>query len=279
VTAGLPEPVTREGRAGLAALLADPAGALLAFDYDGTLAPIVDDPARAQAHPQAVAVLGRLASVVNAVAIVTGRPAAEAVDLGRFAGAAGLGRLTVLGHYGLERWDAATGSVVAPHLSPGVSRARAELPQLLAAAEAPEGTWVEDKGSSVAVHTRRTADPESALARLREPVAALARRHGLEVQPGRLVLEVRPPGVDKGSALRSYARERSARSVLFAGDDVGDLPAYRAVEQLRREGVPGVKVCSGSDEAAAVAAHADLVVPGPSGVVALLTALAASLHA
>jgi trehalose 6-phosphate phosphatase len=62
--------------------------------------------------------------------------------------------------------------------------------------------------------------------------------------------------------------------VLFAGDDLGDLPAYDAVDALRRGGVPGVLVCSASDEGpVALRERADLVVDGPPGVVALLTTL------
>jgi trehalose 6-phosphate phosphatase len=274
----LPEPTTPEGRAGLAALHMDPGGALLAFDFDGTLAPIVDDPDRARAHPQAVSALARLAPAVRAVAVVTGRPSREAAEYGGFAETGELGGLVVLGHYGLERWDAASGRLSSHPVGPAVARARTELPDVLDAAQAPPGTWIEDKGSAVAVHTRRTADPHSALAALRGPLTALAARHSLVVQPGRLVLELRPPGIDKGQALRSYAAECGARSVLFAGDDLGDLPAYQAVEQLRREGIPGIKVCSGSAEVTELAARADLVVDGPAGVAALLGALAASIN-
>jgi len=270
----LPEAHTDEGRAGLAALLADPVHALVALDFDGTLAPIVADPTAARAHPQAVPALARLAQHVGGIAVITGRPAAVAVEYGGFAGVAELAGLVVLGLYGLERWDAATGWVVSPGAGEGVARARAELPTVLAAAGAPEGVWVEDKGSALGVHTRRAADPEGALLALREPLTTLAGRHELVVEPGRMVLELRPPGVDKGAALIGQARELGARAVLFAGDDLGDLAAYDAVEQLRREGIPGVTVCSGSTEVTELAARADLVVPGPEGVVTLLTDLA-----
>jgi len=91
------------------------------------------------------------------------------------------------------------------------------------------------------------------------------------------VLELRPPGVDKGSALTGLVRERSAGSVLFCGDDLGDLPAFAAVRELRAQGVPGCVVASASAESPRVADAADLTVPGPDGIVALLTALAAAL--
>src|SRR2546429_55113 len=124
---------------------------------------------------------------------------------------------------------------------------------------------------------RRTADPEGVLEVLRGPLAELAGRHGLIVEPGRMVLEVRPPGIDKGVALADYVRRSSASAVLYAGDDLGDLAAFDGVERLRAEGVPGVLVCSGSNEVTGLAARADLVVDGPTGVVGLLDALARQL--
>jgi trehalose 6-phosphate phosphatase len=273
----LPEPRTTAGRQGLAALLADPASALLATDFDGTLAPIVEDPADARPYPGAVDALARLGRRLAAVAIVTGRPAAQAVEYGSFADVPGLERLVVFGHYGLERWDAATGLIAAPDAAPAVTAALLEIADVLQAADAYDGTWVEDKGASFAVHTRRTADPAAGLEAVRGPVEALARRHGLHVEPGRYVLELRPPGITKGSALAGAVAAYDARSVVFAGDDLGDLAAYDAVDRLRADGMPGLLVCSGSAETTQLAARADIVVDGPPGVTAFLTALANAL--
>ncbi|PWI45859.1 trehalose-phosphatase [Streptomyces sp. ICBB 8177] len=274
----LPQPGTPEGRAGLDALLAEPKRAVVALDFDGTLAPIVADPDQARAHPGAVPALARLAPQLGSVAVITGRPAGVAVRYGGFAGVAGLDRLVVLGHYGAERWDAVTGEVRSPGDHPGVTAVRAELPGVLDRNGSWSGTWIEDKGGrAVAVHTRRTSDPQAAFDALRGPLAELAERHGLIVEPGRMVLELRPPGVDKGAALQAYAREVGAGSILYAGDDLGDLAAFDAVERLRGEGVPGLKVCSGNAEVEALAARADVEVDGPEGVVALLTALADAL--
>lgn len=268
-------PVTGAGRDGLAAILAAPGGAVIALDFDGTLAPIGADPSAARAHPGVAGALRALAPLVRAVVVVTGRPAELAAEYGGFAGLPGV---VVLGHYGAERWE--DGEVSAPPVHPGVAGARAALPGALAAAGAPEGTWVEDKGRSLAVHTRRTAAPEEALELLRSPVAELAAAHGLVVEPGRLVLELRPPGVDKGAALTGFLRERGAGSVLYAGDDLGDVAAFAAVEKLRGEGLAGLLVCSGAMGDAPVrelADRADLVVAGPAGVVELLGALGAEL--
>ncbi|GAA5214410.1 trehalose-phosphatase [Streptomyces thinghirensis] len=273
----LPTPATAAGREGLDALLAAPGRAVIALDFDGTLAPIVADPDRARAHPDAVPALAALAPKVGSVAVITGRPAEVAVHHGGFADVPGLDHLVVLGHYGAERWDAATGALTTPEPHPGVAAVRAELPGLLERSGAGQGTWIEEKGHAVAVHTRRAPDPQAAFDTLRAPLADLATRHGLIVEPGRMVLELRPPGMDKGAALREYVRELDARAVLYAGDDLGDLPAFTAVDTLRTEGTPGLLVCSGSDEVPDLRKRADVVVDGPPGVVRLLRSLTTRL--
>lgn len=274
----LPESKTTAGRTGLDALTARPREALVAFDYDGTLAPIVDDPASARPEPSVVAALGELAGRVGTVAIVTGRPAGTAVALGGLAGAAGLDRLVVIGHYGLERWDAADGEVrsIDPH--DGVARVRERLPGLLAGLDLG-GAEIEDKGLSVAVHTRRLPDPAAAFAALSGPLEELAADTGLVAEPGRMVVELRPPDVHKGKALSALVDEVGARTVAFFGDDLGDLAAFDAVDRLRDEGTPGLLVCSGSVEVATLADRADLVVDGPAGVAEVVRSLVEAIDA
>jgi trehalose 6-phosphate phosphatase len=226
----------------------------------------------ARPHPAAIPALRRLAPLTGTLAVITGRPAAEAVPLGGLDQVPGL---IVLGNYGRQRWEA--GTLTAPPAPPGVATARRELPEVLAAAGAPEGTWTEDKGDALAVHTRLAAEPAEALDRLRAPLAELAARAGLTVQPGRMVIELRPPGGDKGTALTELRAERGSLAVLYCGDDLGDIPAFEAVAQLRVDGVPGLAVCSGSAEVTALTELADLVLDGPDGVAALLDALASTM--
>ncbi|NUU21969.1 MAG: trehalose-phosphatase, partial [Streptomycetaceae bacterium] len=126
--------------------------------------------------------------------------------------------------------------------------------------------------------TRRAPDPQAAFETLRTPLDDLASAHDLVVEPGRYVLELRPKGMDKGQALTAFLAERDASSVLFAGDDLGDLAAFDAVEHLRGEGVAGLTVCSASAEVHELAERADLVVAGPPGVAALLASLADALE-
>jgi len=263
---------TPEGQAGLDALLSSPRQALIATDFDGTLAPIVADPRAARALPGAVPALRRLAGTVGTLAVITGRPAADAVAYGGLEAVPGL---IVLGHYGWQRWQ--DGELTGPAAPPAVQAAREALPGVLRAAGAADGTWVEDKADALVVHTRRTADPEAALGVLRGPLDDLAVRLGLAAQPGRMVIELRPPGMDKGTALTALARERAADPVVFCGDDLGDLPAFAAVRALRADGIRGCTVASASTESWPVTAAADVVVEGPEGIVAMLAAIAAEL--
>ena len=268
------EPTTPEGRAGLAAILADPARALAAFDYDGTLSPIVADPASAIPEPGIVERLGELASLLGSVTIVTGRPAQTAHELGQFGDVPELDRLTILGQYGVERWDASGLQTGEP--APSVDELRRRLPELLGSIGL-ESAEIEDKRLALVVHVRRLENPVEAFARLVPPVSDLAVSLGLLAEPGRQMIELRPPGMDKGQALRSLVDEVSATSVVFIGDDVGDLPAFAEVRRLRERGVPGLLVCSASDEVMAMVDQADLVVDGPPGVAALIGELVAAL--
>jgi trehalose 6-phosphate phosphatase len=271
----LPEPTTAAGRAGLAAILADPAHALAAFDYDGTLSPIVADPATAVPAPGVMEALGRLAGSLGAVGIVTGRPAQQAVELGGLSEGPGLDGLVVLGQYGVERWERASGlQTVEPPA--GVDEARRRLPGLLADLGL-ESAQVEDKRLALVVHVRNVDDPEAAFARIREPLAELAASTGLSAEPGRRVVELRPPGMDKGQALRALVAATEAVAVMFAGDDLGDLPAFAEVRRLREQGVPGLLVCSASEEVGSLAEEADLVVDGPVGVARLVEELAGAV--
>jgi trehalose 6-phosphate phosphatase len=271
-----PVPSTPAGIEGLRALLARPAQALVGLDFDGTLSPIVANPALARPAPGGSDAVRRLARHVGALAIVTGRPARTAIDLLGFADPPP--NLVVLGHYGLERWTSGRGVVRPARIDQAAARAavsvvRAELPVLLAAVGAPAGTVIEDKGESLAVHVRRTADPDAALALLRAPLSKLARAHGLRLEPGRLVLELRPAGVDKGLALESLARETGAGVVCYAGDDLGDVAAFDALDRLRTRGVATLAICSGSDEVPELRGRADLIVDGPVGLVGLVNAI------
>ena len=269
----LPEPRTAAGRSAFASLVAAPARAAVVLDFDGTLSPLVDRPEDARPAPGAMEALARIADVVGHVAILSGRPADVLVGL------AGLdpelsGRLEVLGLYGMQRWRG--GVLESPPPAPGIAVARERLPQITAGAG--DGVHVEEKGLSLAVHTRRAAHPQEALDALTPKLYRLADETGLSVVTGAFVLELRTPGPDKGGALADYVARTGAGVVLYAGGDDGDIPVLDTAVGLRDRGVPVAVVCSDRpDGPSALRDSADLVVDGPAGMVALLDALAASV--
>ena len=283
----LPVPATLAGIDGLRAIIAQPQRSMVAVDFDGTLAPIVADPASARPHPDAPIVLRRLAGSIRAVAVITGRPAGLAASLLGFTSEAPPPNIYVTGHYGFETWTPEGGVVTAagatgpdPDLAARIDAVRAALPGLLRAVGAPLGTAVEDKGASVAVHVRRTPDPGAALALIGPALSEFAAHYGLRLEPGRLVLELRPSGTDKGTALTAIVTALDARAACYIGDDLGDLAAFDALDAMRARGLGGLAVCSGSPGSAAaeLVARADLVLAGPDAVVAFLDSLIDAVH-
>ncbi|MHA3704558.1 trehalose-phosphatase [Jatrophihabitans sp. YIM 134969] len=260
------------------------AGGLVALDFDGTLAPIVRDPETSRPVEGTLDALQALVAVGVRLAFITGREAETVVRLGGFEDLPGL---LVDGVYGAQQLR--DGRLTVLPTPPEMTAARAEVDGVLTGAGADPAVWVEDKDVSFVVHTRLAADPDAAFDVVAGPVTALAERHHLEVHPGKQVLEVRVPGVDKGGALGALLDELDPTAVLWAGDDLGDIPAFERVQVWREQtGRPAVGVGvrpSGSPDPLAgadtdidprVAAVADVVVDGPAAVVALLQRLAAT---
>ncbi len=255
---------------------------VVALDFDGTLAPIVADPAKAHIHDDAPDLLVDLAGVVRAIAVITGRPARQALALGGLdevgAKMGGSGReLFLFGQYGNERWSSTNRRVISPRPPPGLSSYLRELPGILRRAEAADA-YVEEKGLAVAVHTRRLPDAEAAFDRLLPMLRDAAARNDLMIEPGRLVAEVRATGMHKGIAVHTLVDELAAKGFVFAGDDLGDLEAFAAVAELRDAGLATLLVCSASPDAEGpdeLLELADVVVEGPDGVLDLLRQLLA----
>ncbi len=203
-----------EGEQKYAAIVRAAAETVVGLDFDGTLSPIVDDPTQAHIHPEARKVLVELSEQVLAVAVVTGRPARQALDLG---GLESVGNavgdsgkeLYLFGQYGNERWSSTNRRVVSPRPPTGLASFERELTRLLRRLDAADA-YVEDKGLAVAVHTRRLADPQTAFKQLLPALEALAAQHDLVVEPGRSVIEVRSAGMHKGLVI-DHPRRRARR--------------------------------------------------------------------
>lgn len=209
------------------------------LDIDGTLLEIADTPSGVRVDAELVDMIRRLhACSGGAVALISGRRVADIDAL--FPGL----RLPLAGQHGLERRDAAGG--IHTHPPEGV-----DWPWLKALVKGTfstsQGLLVEDKGLTLAVHFRLNPAEEgrvtAALARIVADAGA-----AVSLQPGKCVLEVKPSGRDKGTAIAEFMAEPPfrGRRPVFIGDDVTDEYGFRMVNEM---GGDSVKV-GGGDTAA-----------------------------
>ncbi len=241
----------------------DPGRTGVFVDFDGTLAPIVEDPASARPHDQAVEVLRVLSRRWGRVAVISGRPAAFLVEHLR-----GSGATRFYGLYGLER----SGPDGPVETHPDALRWRRAVDEAAEVAEMTLGaSAVERKGLTLTLHYRSIPERRVAVQGLTNDLAA---RTGLVAHGGKMSVELRPPvGVDKGRVVRELAG--GLRAAVFAGDDLGDLPAFAEMAALRGAGVATLTVASGGGETPVeVLEAADVTVNGPEGIMSVLRELA-----
>ena len=244
----------------LAPLRRDPAAAGIFSDFDGTLSPIVDDPQLAEPVAGGPGLLAELARRYAVVAVVSGRPVA-------FLAARLPASVLLGGLYGLE---------VQRHgerqIDPEAERWRAAVSTATARLRAvvPSGVVVEPKGLSVTCHYRTHPSLEPQVMALAQEVAAAT---GLVARTGRKSVELLPPiRTDKGTVIRKWAAD--LHSACYLGDDLGDLAAFRALDELATRGISTARIAVRSDEAPVeLLQAADVIVDGPEGAAGLLRTL------
>ncbi len=250
-------------------LVEDARHAVVLVDFDGSLAPIVDDPASARPLPAARDALAALVPLVDRVAVVSGRPVAFLVD------ALGIDGIVYAGLYGLERMVDDQVLVDA--------RAEPWLDVMTQVAQDADDAFpdllVEHKGRvAVTIHWRTAP---SLAAEAQAFAAGLARRYDLgEPLRGRMAVELRPPvPVDKGTVTAELVSGASV--AVFAGDDAGDLLAFDVLTRLAETGVVAhtIRIGVRSAEAPPGIFDADVLVDGPAGLAQVLRDLVIEISA
>jgi trehalose 6-phosphate phosphatase len=250
----------------LSPFIDSPSSAGVFMDFDGTISEIVDDPAAARPVEGVSELLADLADRLTVVAIVSGRSARQLLEW--------LGPdVEIWGAHGAERTmdgSVEVAETARPYLDV-MSRVADEARRALRS----HGVVVEDKGVMLGLHYRRAEDTRTAARAAEEVARELAGQNDLLVGKGRMVVEIKPPvEFTKADVVRRRARELGLKAAAFIGDDVVDLPAFDALDELARDGVATVRVGVDSSEAPAeVVDRADVVVDGPRGVVEWLSLL------
>ena len=254
------DPIPQPLKEALAAIATTPR-LLVALDFDGTLAPEVDDPEKARALPESRAAVERLLKLpATRVALVSGRSLADLERVSRF------GREVLLvGSHGIELRLDDPDDVI--ELSAREQASMAVLAEVLEqVADTLDAVWVEEKPAGYALHTRLATDRRSRVAHLVALSEAQAEVDDLKVRLGKHVIEFSVRSTTKGEAVEHLRRSTRATAVFYAGDDVTDEDAFAALG----DGDLGVK--SGAGETAA--AHR----VGDPGAVAAVLALLADLR-
>ncbi|HEX8214194.1 MAG TPA: trehalose-phosphatase [Allosphingosinicella sp.] len=202
-------------------------GAALFLDFDGTLVELAETPDAIEVGPRLPKLLREVARRLEGrLGIISGRSIG---DIEKHMDCTGL---ALSGSHGLEL-RLANGDHVPLVAAIDLSEARERISDF--ASDTP-GLLVEEKPSSIAVHFRRAPEEEE---RVREFLSKLARRKGLAVQAGKMVLELRPKGADKGDALRAFMAEPEfvGARPLFVGDDITDEDAFEAAASMGGAGI------------------------------------------
>lgn len=238
---------------------------LVALDFDGTLAPISPHPDNARPVPGAHQLLLDVGATRATLAVVSGRSVASILRISNFGDVPGI---VIYGTHGVERWEAGERRI--PPIPAGLHGLRVTIPGLVTSVARDPAVWIEDKELSLVIHTRLTADPDRLLGMLHAPVNEAAAAAGLEVRPGKEVLEICIPGINKGTALRELISEDTA-AVFYAGDDVGDLPALREINAWAgRSNRPKCTVGISPSGNGPLAGQTDITVPDPQSLLSLL---------
>jgi trehalose 6-phosphate phosphatase len=194
---------------------------LVALDFDGTLAPEVDDPRHARAIPEARRAVLRLLELPSTrVALISGR-AMESLEQ-----VSDLPDSTLLvGSHGVEiRLDSPDTQLT---LDTGELEQVEVLSELLEdVADQVDRVWIESKPAGFALHTRLATEEGSRQARLAALAETQAEIEGLTVREGKNVLEFSVRSTTKGEALLHLKRYARATAVFYAGDDVTDEDAF-----------------------------------------------------
>ncbi len=247
-------------------------------DIDGTISRMAPHPDDAFVEPAARTALAAIAPRLEMCGIVTGRA------LGMAMGLVGLDKLAYVGNHGLEwRLDGQhEDNPAALAARDGLATA---LTEIAAAAEQrglTEGLLLEDKRLSATVHYRQSPAPERFLAEMLPVVTMTAAANGLQLVPGRMIMELRPStGITKGTALRDIVTARGLRGVVFSGDDISDVEGFEILKDLRTAGAIDALIIGvvGPETPASVREHSDVQVADPGEMSAVLTAIADRLAA
>ncbi|MEH6820274.1 MAG: trehalose-phosphatase [Dietzia psychralcaliphila] len=211
---------------------------VIACDYDGTLAPFVDDPTLAVPAPGAIDALERLAGLPRTtVALLSGRNRAA---LAQVSGV--VAPVVLVGSHGSE-WEGGFDTPLDDDELARLARVGSELEEIVSRTP---GAHVEPKPTAAVLHVRPVEDPALRQKAMAEAMAGPAALDGVFVTEGKNVVEIAVREASKGAAIEKLVEQTGAEIAIFIGDDVTDERGFARL----RDGDVGIKVGDGQTLAA-----------------------------
>jgi trehalose 6-phosphate phosphatase len=256
-------------------MIDDLSHAVIGVDFDGTLCQVTPHPRDARIDAAAAYELRRIAEAGARVGVVTGRSVESMLEVAGEELAAIPG-VVIEAMYGAEQWS--NGVLRTMPTPDGMDALRDEVSEVVDATVSDPEVWIEDKRLSLVVHTRLGTEPEALQVALAGPLTEVAAKHHMELHLGKEVLEFRLRGIDKATALTRLVGG-TCRALLYAGDDVGDVPAFASVRRWRdRTALPGITIGVVQDVGSPIVGEADWEVRDTAELTVLLRTLGRQTH-
>jgi trehalose 6-phosphate phosphatase len=199
----------------------------LITDIDGTIAPTIPNILQAEITESNRRYLSELAIKLALVAVVSGRQSREVKDM------VGLADVVCIGHYGMEWWDN-NQTIIYPDVKVYLPSIRAVAKELEILSSI-DGLIIQDKWATISIHYNLTSKPNIVKKRILELLSKSPNMKNLCIMEEKMNIGIIPSvDIDKGTAVANLIRQHKLRGAIFLGDDIADVPAFRAIRLARQ---------------------------------------------
>ena len=237
----------------------------LITDMDGTLSEIPHNFLEITPPPPTLPQLAKLVKRFEVLAIISGRKTEALKDIVNIDG------VQYIGHYGMEWWKN-NQAVLHPEVAASVTAMR-ELAAELETLRAVDGMIIQDKWATISVHYHMTRQPETAKQQIMDLVQKSPHGKNMRLIEEKNNISIIPRvEINKGTAVSSLIKEHNLQGAIFLGDDVGDVPGFRAIRVARevQEFMGLAILVTGSETSQATLKEADFTLNGVGETVMLL---------
>ena len=200
----------------------------LITDIDGTISPIPRDFLETPVPPPTLPQLAKLATQLDLLAVISGRKCETIKEIINIPG------IKYIGHYGMEWWENDS-AVLHPDVASSLSDVRAVAAEL-ETLRSIDGVIIQDKWATISVHYNTVQQPSTAKQQILDFLEKSPHIKNLRLMDEKTNIGIVPRlDIDKGTAVTSLIQQYHLRGAIYLGDDIGDLPAFRAIRVAREK--------------------------------------------